>query len=367
MDIRTEFDNLIVTTNNFNRDIIPNSLINNIQKWKWGAYGWTSPVSLFLTACWHKYNNPKEDCCKIWAKDEQGIPIPGSYSIRSEDESTIIPILAKHDLCGGFCSPNSGMQGSRAIEKMRYLKRLNIDFSRNQRTVFDLKLFATILNQINELSQDQALEFCRCLILIAKKIQENRIKSLDALRTPSQYNTSVFSFLTQTHDPELTKCVTAACLDIIYSQQNFQLEGVSDAKTAADARAKKPGDLCILRNQEPIVAIEVKDKTQEIDWNNITRACNIISNFPTLQTFLFVLEKRSALTTPNLNDIITSEKLKNDIFASKISFNSVFNLYQIALSLSNEETIANLTSNYMALATALKPETRKKWLAHKKL
>ncbi len=42
------------------------------------------------------------------------------------------------------------MQGSRAIEKMRNYKRLNTDFDTAQRTVFDLKLFALILNQIND-------------------------------------------------------------------------------------------------------------------------------------------------------------------------------------------------------------------------
>lgn len=366
MDNREQLDRLIATTNSCDKDIIPNELLNNINKWKWGKYGWTSPVSLFLTAAWHKYNNPKEDCCKIWAKDEQSNPIPKSYSIRSEDESIVIPLLAKYDLCQGFCSANSGMQGSRAIEKMRAFKRMNVDFDKAQRTIFDLKLFAIILNQINELNQTQCLEFCRYFILIAKGIQASRLKNLKSLESFAQYTTSTLHFLSETHDPELTKCVTAACLSIIYSQKGFSLDGVSDAKTAADARAKKPGDLCIIHDNVPVTAIEVKDKTQEIDWNNITRACSIIKNFPSLRLFLFVLEKRSALTTPILNDIVSSQKIAENIYASKIDFISVHGLYQMALSLSNESIIANLTSKYIAITPAIKPETIKNWLAQQK-
>lgn len=366
MDNREQLDKLIATTDKCNKNIIPTKLLNNINKWEWGKYGWTSPVSLFLTAAWHKYNNPKEDCCKIWARDEQSNPIPGSYSIRSEDEGIVVPLLAKYDLCQGFCSANSGMQGSRAIEKMRSFKRMNVDFDKAQRTVFDLKLFAIILNQINELSQPQCLEFCRYFILIAKGIQNERVRSLKALESSAQYTTSALHFLSDIHDPELTKCVAAACLSIIYSQKGFSLDGVSDAKTAADARAKKPGDLCVLYNNVPVVAIEVKDKTQEIDWNNITRACSIIKNFPSLQLFLFVLEKRSALTTPILNDIVSSEKMVDNIYASKIDFISVYGLYKMALSLSTDATIANLTSKYIAIAPAIKPETIKKWLAQQK-
>lgn len=58
--------------------------------WKWGKYGWVSPASLMYTAAWRKYYYPDIDCCKIWASDETNKPIPGGYSIRSEDESISI-------------------------------------------------------------------------------------------------------------------------------------------------------------------------------------------------------------------------------------------------------------------------------------
>lgn len=365
MDNRQLLDNLINATNSYNKEKIPKPLFDNINRWKWGEYGWISPVSLFLTAAWHKYNNPKSDCCKIWARDELGNPISGSYSIRSEDESIVIPLLAKYDLCQNFCSPNSGMQGSRAIEKMRSYKRMNVDFDKSQRTIFDLKLFATILNQINDLSKQQCIEFCRYFIVIAKEIRTQRKAAISDLMAPSVYRKSVLSFLAETHDPELTKCVTAACLSFIYSSEKFLIQGLNDAKTAADARANKPGDLCIMCNKLPVVAIEVKDKTQEIDWNNIERACRIIHKFPSLKSFLFVLEKRSAVTTPTLSDILSSHILESNIFASKIAFLALYDLYKIALSMGSESEIANLTSLYITQTPAIKPGTIKNWLAQK--
>ena len=124
-DIRSLLDDLVASTteNTFDTDGVSNALLSNLNQWHWGSYGWVSPASLIFTATWRKYFFPNEDCCKIWAKDENNNPIEGGYSIRSEDEMITIPILAKYDLCTGYCSPNSGMQGSRAIEKMRSLKR----------------------------------------------------------------------------------------------------------------------------------------------------------------------------------------------------------------------------------------------------
>lgn len=169
MDERTILDELIKEVKAGDDIVVPPLISRNLSKWKWGSYGWVSPASLIVTAAWHKYLYPSVDCCRIWASDENGKPIPGGYSIRSADENVTIPMFAKHDLCKGFCSPNSGMQGSRAIEKMRGSKRLNRDFAQTQRTVFDLKLFASILNDINELTSDQAKEVLRYLISLAKR------------------------------------------------------------------------------------------------------------------------------------------------------------------------------------------------------
>lgn len=362
MGAREDLDKLVKETISFNKLLLPNALMENVEKWKWGSYGWVSPASLFLTAAWHKYRFPNNDCCKIWALDKNKKRIPGSYSIRDEDEHMIIPVLAKYDLCKNFCSPNSGMQGSRAIEKMRSLQRLNTDFNNEQATVFDLKLFAKILNQVNELNKEQSLEFCRYLIVLAKSVRDKRIA--DAKKIESTTITrNIYNFLNEVHDPELTKCVAAACLSVIYNKSPLSLQGVSDAKTAADARAKKPGDLCLLYQKLPIVAIEVKDKTQVIDWNNIERAGRVIERFPSLRNFMFLLENREATTTDVIRDIISSDKIKCNQYFQKISIVSLYDLYLLALSFADNRTLAFLTSKFMNEAPSVKPETKIKWLA----
>lgn len=104
--IRNELDKLIQTSESYEETKIPSALFKDVNKWHWGSYRWVSPASLMFTAAWRKYYYPEVDCCKIWASDENNHPIPGGYSIRSEDESISIPLLAKYDLCEGFCSPN---------------------------------------------------------------------------------------------------------------------------------------------------------------------------------------------------------------------------------------------------------------------
>ena len=361
LSIRERIDNLIAKTENCREDLIPAPLLSNIKKWKWGSYGWVSPASLIFTAAWRKAFYPEEDCCKIWARDEQNQPIPGSYSIRSEDEAITIPLLAKHDLCAGFCSDNSGMQGSRAIEKMRSLKRLNADFDSSQRTVFDLKLFATILNQINDLKSEQALEVLRFLILIAKGIRERRITQIAALREASPSEIDILSFLGDTADPELTKCITASCFDIIFNPHRCLISGVEDYKTAADARAQKPGDLCVMYEEEPRIAIEVKDKTQSIDWNNIERAKKILDANESLRNFIFVLERRGATASPVISDMFSAPKFGTGPY-NKISIVSLHDLFLLASSVSDVDTIIKKISEYLILAPAVKPETKDKWL-----
>ena len=361
LSVRERIDSLIAETDSCREELIPVPLLSNINKWKWGSYGWVSPASLIFTATWRKVFYPEEDCCKIWARDEQNQPIPGSYSIRSEDEGISIPLLAKYDLCAGFCSDNSGMQGSRAIEKMRSLKRLNADFDSSQRTVFDLKLFATILNQINDLSREQAIEVLRFLILIAKGIRERRIAQIAALQEGSSNEIDVLSFLGNTADPELTKCVTAACFDVIYNPHDCVVSGVEDYKTAADARAQKPGDLCIVYEDEPRIAVEVKDKTQSIDWNNIERARKILDANESIRNFIFILERRGATAQPIIAEMLSTPKFSIDPY-KKISIVSLHDLFLLASSIVDSETLTRKTSEYMALAPAVKPETVDSWI-----
>lgn len=359
--VRTLLDTFINETDSYDSTVIPQSLLNNIKKWKWGSYGWVSPASLIFTATWRKVYYPKEDCCKIWARDEHNRPIPNSYSIRSEDESITIPLLAKHGLCQGFCSDNSGMQGSRAIEKMRTLKRLDVDFDTSQRTVFDLKLFATILNQINSLTQEQALEVLRFLIFIAKENRKHRDNQRVALQKQTSISVDILSFLEATADPELTKCITAACYSVILGPHGCVVSGVDDHKTASDSRSKKHGDLCIICDDEPRIAIEVKDKTQNIDWNNIERAKKILDTNKYIRNFIFVLERRNATATPIIAEMFDTPKLYNEPY-KKISIISIFDLYLLASSIADIKTITRIISNYIVIIPAIKPETKDSWI-----
>lgn len=360
MNIRDEFDKLVCETTDYVISETPAIIIENLNKWKWGSYGWTSPVSLIVTATWRKHFYPEEDCCKIWAKDENNNPIEGGYSIRSEDESITIPILAKYDLCNGYCSANSGMQGSRAIEKMRTLRRLNTDFDSAQRTIFDLKLFATILNQINDLDSQQALRLLQYEIVLAKQIKKKRDETNASLENTSAEGFDLMAFLSETADPELTKCVVASCAEELYADK-LEIDGVTDYKTAADARAQKPGDLCLKRDENVVIAIEVKDKSQSIDWNNIDRAKKILQDHPSIENFIFALENRSATVNDTIQDIISSGRLESGELR-KISFESVHDLYLLAVACSSVQRLAERTGYYLAKVPAVKPETKTAWL-----
>lgn len=359
--VREKVDELVLETMSYQEDLIPESLKLNINNWQWGRYGWISPASLIFTAAWRKVFYPDQDCCKIWARDEQNQPIPGSYSIRSEDENISIPILAKHDLCADFCSANSGMQGSRAIEKMRSFKRLNTDFDASQRTVFDLGLFATILNQINDLNQEQALEVLRFLIVIAKKIRTNRLSKLEALETTNSNRIDILAFLSRTADPELTKCVTAACFEVIFGPHNCAVLGADDYKTAADTRAQKLGDLSINYKDEAKIAVEVKDKTQSIDWNNIEAAKRILTTNTSINNFIFIIEKREATASHIVRDMLLDQRF-NELPYNKISIISLHDLFLLASAVTNNEVLSQKVSNYIALVPAIKPETIDSWL-----
>ena len=358
--IRNELDYLIEKTENYNDSKIPGDLLTYLSQWKWGSYGWVSPASLMFTAAWRKYYYPDVDCCKIWADDENKKPIPGGYSIRTEDERVSIPILAKHDLCAGFCSPNSGMQGSRAIEKMRSLKRLNRDFDSSQQTIFDLKLFASIMNDINKLNQTQLIELLKWFICKAKSIKASRDKTNNLLTSVTATSFDLLAALGDIHDPELTKCVVAACFQALFEGDGMSVSGVGDNKTAADARTGKPGDLTVEAEGIPVVAIEVKDKTQKIDWNNIERATRIIKAHKELRSFVFVLESRDAATNGLVNEMVQSEQLSS-VNGRPISIMSLYALYNLAHGTASDEELIRLTSNNISLAPSVKPETKRIW------
>jgi hypothetical protein len=168
-------------------------------------------------------------------------------------------------------------------------------------------------------------------------------------------------FLKNTSDPELTKCVVAACLNSIFCSHECVISGVENYRTAADTRAEKPGDLCVLYDNEPRIAIEVKDKTQSIDWNNITSAKRILDRVGSLRNFIFVLEKKGATSEPIIAEMLASEQFQYVPY-NMISIISVHDLFLLASSVVENSILVQETAKYMAAAPALKPETKDKWI-----
>lgn len=360
-DIRKGVEALVRDVTTYDEKIAPKKVIDNLNKWKWGSYGWTSPVNLIITASWYKYYHPAQDVCKIWANDVDHNVIPGGFSIRNEDESITVPIFAKYDLCTNFCSPNSGMQGSRAIEKMRDRGRLDVNFGNAQKTIFDLKLFALILNQINDCTHEEVLEVFKYLIVTAKKIKAKRLEINKKLQTNEGKYFDFMNFLANTADPELTKCIVAACFEAIYDAHGLKLEGVEDYKTAADARAQKPGDISFTKDGMCKVAVEVKDKSQTIDWNNIDRAKKILERHQTVESFIFALENRSATITDVVEEMIDSPQF--DTYpCKKIMIFSLHDIYYLSLAVTTKEDLVKRISYFVSIAPAVKPETKTAWV-----
>ena len=360
-DIRKGVEAFVRDVESYDAEIAPKELINNLNKWKWGSYGWTSPVNLIITAAWYKYYHPSQDICKIWAYDADQNPIPGGFSIRNEDERITVPIFAKYDLCNNFCSPNSGMQGSRAIEKMRDRGRLDVNFGNAQKTIFDLKLFALILNQINDCNHEEVLEVFKYLIVTAKKYKAKLTEINRKIESNKDKYFDFMNFLSNTADPELTKCIVAACFEAIYDAHGLKIEGVEDFKTAADARAQKPGDISFYKDGMCKVAIEVKDKSQTIDWNNINRAKEILERHQTVESFIFALENRSATITDVVEEMIESPQLMA-YPCKKVLIFSLHDIYYLSLAVTTKEDLVKRISEFVIKAPAIKPETKTAWL-----
>ena len=94
------------------------------------------------------------------------------------------------------------------------------------------------------------------------------------------------------------------------------------------------GDVTLEKDGTPVIAVEVKDKTQRIDWNNIERAKRIINQHQMLHTFLFVLENRDSATNSTINEMAKSAQLKT-VDGKKISIMSLHDLctlYEVNIS-----------------------------------
>ena len=342
-----------------NIDLIPPVVKRRLDLWQWGKMGWTSPSNLIITASWRKVFYPTEDCCKIWARDSRDVPIKGSYSIRTADETITVPILSKYDLCTGFCSSNSGMQGSRAIEKSRGNGRIDRNLRLEQRTVFDAELFSHLLNDINELSAKASLEVLKYIFFIAYLAKEDRTRNNEVLLlNPPKIDLLVFAARVQ--DPEFVKCVAAACLALLYESQGLVLEGIKDHKTAADGKAIKAGDLTLTRNGTAVVAIEVKDQSRKLDWQNINGVRAISKHFPKLEGFYFILESRTAEHDLLISDL-AFQSTHNEGIPSLVSFISLPDLLGLTVPIKGYDRIIEKTAEFVTQAPSIKPATKSAW------
>lgn len=321
---------------------INKTLRNNIDKWNWGKYGWISAVSLIVTVSWRKHFFNNEDCCKIWSRTSGNEPIEGAYSLRTLDEQITIPLFSKHDLCKQFCSDNSGMQGLRAVEKMRDQLRLNRNFGSSQKTVFDLNLFASILNDIDELNESESIETFKYLVSISKKIQKDRTNQYQKLKIPDiRLTKSVIQTIDECADPEVIKCAAGACLKIIY-KNDYVIYGIDQKKTSADARSGSAGDLWLVNKTDSsrIIGVEIKDKSKYLDWNVIRKIESLIEDLE-LNGYIYISGNRKIFTENLIKD--SKEKIFLDILGKNVVILSIYDLISMALFLSNELEIFNLT------------------------
>lgn len=349
---------------------LPGKLTSGLGKWKYGSYGWTSPVNLLLTAAWYKWLFPTQDICKIWARDHLNNTIPGGFAIRSNDEKYTVPLVTKTGIAQGFCSPNSGMQGSRALEKMRGAGRIDRDTPIGQSVSFDMKLFQNILNDINECTSDQALDVFCLLLRIGIDIKEKREAQLASLRSSSVSSSAslgkVINYTRSVSDPQLVRIVAAYLAQPVVSAaiDGSVLQGMSGAKTAADSQSKSPGDFWFQTSSGSIVGAEVKDKSKQIGFDILGAIEARKANNKNMTHYLAISAAASAVSEQNLNDPFwrrNIEMLRSSIGVNVIclSLDELAGLFTLASGSVNEllqQATIQLTSTI-----DLKPDTISAW------
>lgn len=351
---------------------IPKHLAVRIKSWKFGNYGWTSPVNIMMTCAWYKWLNPNQDICKIWANDHLSQKIAGGFALRSMDEKYTIRVIAKSRIANDFCSPNSGMQGSRAIEKMRGMGRINRDEPVEQSVSFDMPLFQNILNDINECNSAQANNVFKLFLKYGLQIRAQREKTLSGLQS-SISNTlnseDVLSFALSVKDPQFFKALTIVVMREFIRTNKFYCEltlsGIDGAKTAADARAKSAGDFWFEdQNKKPIVAVEVKDPSKKIGFDIIAAIGNRKVNNPSIQNYFLVSAAREPVESRDLNDKDWNSNIANLRNGGlNVLIYSLYDLFSLACMSPNfMKNFANEINQVLGQVESLKPDTIKNWL-----
>jgi hypothetical protein len=276
---------------------LPPKLRAAIDAWSYGKYGWTSPVNLMITAAWTKWIYPSQDVCKIWARDASNTPINGSYSIRSYDETITVTVVSKYDIYPNFCSRNSGMQGTRAIEKTRGATRLQSGVKIEQRVTFDLNLFVETMNLINSLKASEAKLAFQYYIELGSKIQIKRhadLKKLEAaaLKASNDRLAPILRACSEIADPQFAKAVAATALELWAKHApnivDGKIRGTDGMMTGADARSREPGDLWVTVDEKPVIGCEVKDKSKTFGFEILRAVEERKAHNPSMHTYFLL-------------------------------------------------------------------------------
>lgn len=347
---------------------LPESLSKNFSKWQFGRYGWLSPVNLFITASWYKHLHPEQDVCKIWSKDHKGNKIDGGFSIRTNDERYTVKLVSKLNIYDGYCSPNSGMQGARLIEKMRGIARIERDVALEQNVRFDIGLFQNILNDINECSAEQAKFAFLYLIklgLISKESKESHLEELKSNRA----NVSMLSrqaFLRDTKDPQFSKVYAATTIQSFLESQNlfYAIGGISDSQSSSDSLSGSAGDLWYFDTNGDIrVGVEVKDRSKKLGFDVLSAIEIRLKNNPSIDHYIVIGESISFFNSSDIKSkywekVIGRIESENDC---SIHFLTVEQLEGL-ISLSGKEKDITVRINELLTSTPnIKKETLSEW------
>jgi hypothetical protein len=355
---------------------LPPVVKRRIDQWKFGGYGWTSPVNLLMTAAWVKHVKHTQDVCLIWARNTDGEIVNG-FSIRSMDEKFTVPFVNKYTIFDKFCSYNSGMQGTRALEKCKLREdgtRLERDTELGQKVRFDIVLFQNIMNDINDLNSKQALDVFAYFVEIALKVKKRIADEMgavpisrisDRIVVQRKIVESVESF----NDPQFVKIVVAAILELLIEGlpklENCSLKGVEGSQTSADTQSGNPGDLWIEAvDGSVIVGCEVKDTSKTIGFDVLAAVDKRTCNHANLTQYFLV---SAAMAPVAFDDLCDPQwgKLITD-YASRgiiISTLSVKELLGMAEFSADVTLLPDKITTFLKVTSNLKLETVKKWAA----
>lgn len=262
-----------------------------ISGWEFGGYGCTTPANIFLTASWYKWLDNNQDIRNCFVRDSTGANVPNSYSGRGTDESFTVPLVAEFSISQRFCSPNSGFQGTRAIEKVKL--PLVLENYKDIRVRWDTQSFFNIISVIQSSNATQAYQIFRFILSIAfnirAQIAEERAELMET--QVEQDEMTAYRIVTdrirEIRDPQFHKILVGAYFSLCLSD-DFEVIGFEDSITGADARSGSAGDFSIMREDTLVEGVEAKDNTIQFDFTQINAARNRIIANPTMTRYTMV-------------------------------------------------------------------------------